>query len=129
MAEQNVWLLSCSELKLLIFLSYRRKDILLRVVYLHQITDRRLSDESFQSLRMFLQSPEIKARIGGVVLATSMWSNMISERSKDQAEYRERQVQERWSEMMESLELADLGVMRFEESSASVENIIRRVTR
>lgn len=131
MVGQKVRPLLCNGLELLIFLSYKKKDILVGVVYLHQISDRRLPEDPgpLKTLRTFLESPEIKRRISGTVMATSMWSNMMSEKSKDQAESRERQLKEKWSEMIQSLGLVDSGVMRFEESSASVENIIRRVTR
>ena len=56
---------------------YKRRTVL-RVVYVHRISDNRLDESSLQPLRM-LASFLRYHRVGSVVLTTTMWHNPINQ--------------------------------------------------
>jgi hypothetical protein len=102
---------------LLIMLCIRYKRIaVLRIVYVHRISDNRLVESPLQPLRKLASLSQRK--IGSVVLATTMWNAGVN---KDKAKGRQDELCiEHWNGMM------DIGcqIARFERTFESAWTII-----
>jgi len=101
--------------------SYKRKVLLSGIVYLHRISDNRMSGSPLTNLHMFAKLCGDGAT-KNVVLATTMWSNV----KPDIGQKREVELKSKyWAGML------DLGsqAMRFEDSWGSAWDIIDAATK
>jgi hypothetical protein len=90
------------------------------ILYLHRISDNRMSGSAMKNLQLFSRLCGQKA-MPNVVIATTMWSKV----EKSEGEQREIELQrEFWKDMLQ----AGCTVKRFEDTYESAWNIVRGIT-
>jgi hypothetical protein len=101
---------------LLISRSYDRKNKVAGILYLHRISDVRLTESPFAHLMMFQQSWGGNVLPQRVLLATTMWSQV----DPATGDYREEKIRGVWEKMI----ALGSGMTRFDHTTESAWQIV-----
>jgi hypothetical protein len=99
-----------------LFQSYDRKNKVAGILYLHRISDVRLTESPFAHLMMFQQSWDCYVLPQSVLLATTMWSQV----DPATGDHREEKIRGVWEKMI----ALGSGMTRFDHTTESAWKIV-----